>query len=73
MNMKNKRIYCTGVYLVPKEVSRGSWTWIPECFEEDSFDENGDYIEVNEWSETEEGLVEEEDFLDEEEPEDLYS
>lgn len=64
MKISNKMIFCTGVFLVPKQISKDSWTWIPVSFEDDSFNEDGDYVEINESAETEDGLIEDAEIFD---------
>jgi hypothetical protein len=56
------RIYTTGAYLVPMEVTQQGkkrFVWIADEFNDDTFDENGNICSINVYAEKEENLFNE--------------
>ena len=51
------RIFTTGAYLIPKQMPSGNWGWIIDGFEDDSFGENGEYIDIDVWATSENELT----------------
>jgi len=54
--MSRDIFYTTGAFIYQRQMSDGTWAWVVEQFEDDTF-RNGEYIGVNEVSNTKEGLV----------------
>lgn len=42
--MESTRLYSTGVYLIPTQTMSGSWAWIVESFEDDTYGTDGEAV-----------------------------
>jgi hypothetical protein len=55
------RFYTSGAYIIPQEVTFDDgtvvWRWIVDEFNDDTFNDDGEYVSVNDAADTAEGLI----------------